>query len=168
MAAISLWPWKVLVNSSAPSAAYMHRWTGSALVQLKAPSHYLNQFWVIVNWNLRNKFQWNFNQNTKFLIYQNSSEYICCEMVTILSRGSELISWGQATISCQTTICTPEEPIHYASQSFGVIVLFMIIHITYSYVYMFWMTIVFNWKFDYLLYFISFFLQYFCKCILMW
>ena len=25
-----------------------------------APSHYLNQCWVIVNWTLRNKFEWNF------------------------------------------------------------------------------------------------------------
>ena len=30
------------------------------------PNHYLNQCWVIVNWILRNKLQWNFNQNTKF------------------------------------------------------------------------------------------------------
>ena len=54
-----------------PSAACMCQWTGSVLVQimacrLLAPSHYLNQCWVIVNWTIRNKLQWNFNQNTKF------------------------------------------------------------------------------------------------------
>ena len=27
------------------------------------PSHHLNQCWVIVNWTLRNKLQWNCNQN---------------------------------------------------------------------------------------------------------
>ena len=29
---------------------------------LSAPSHYLNQYWNIVNSNLRNKLQWNFNR----------------------------------------------------------------------------------------------------------
>ena len=29
------------INSSPPSAAYMRRWTGSSLVQIMAPSHYL-------------------------------------------------------------------------------------------------------------------------------
>ena len=41
----------------------------STLVQvmtwcLKAPSHYLNQCWLLANWTLCNKLQWNFNQNT--------------------------------------------------------------------------------------------------------
>ena len=27
--------------------------------------HYLTQCWVIIDWTLRNKLQWNFNQNTK-------------------------------------------------------------------------------------------------------
>ena len=53
------------VNSFPLSAAYMRRWTGSALVQVMAsclflaPSHYLNQCSLIVNWTLRNKLQWN-------------------------------------------------------------------------------------------------------------
>ena len=33
-----------------------------------APSHYLNQCWVIVKWPLRNKLQWNFNQNKNIFI----------------------------------------------------------------------------------------------------
>ena len=32
---------------------------------LSAPNHYLKQCWAIVNCNLRNKLQWNFNPNTK-------------------------------------------------------------------------------------------------------
>ena len=51
------------------------------------PSHYLNQCWVIVNWTLWNKVQWNFNQNTKLFIQKNASENIVCEMASILSRG---------------------------------------------------------------------------------
>ena len=47
-----------------------------------APSNYLNQCWVIVNWILGNKLQWNFNQNRKCSI---SYENIGCEIAAILS-----------------------------------------------------------------------------------
>ena len=33
-----------------------------------APSHYLNQCWNIVNWTIRNKLQWNINQNSNIFI----------------------------------------------------------------------------------------------------
>ena len=57
--------------SSPPSAAYMRKWNGSALVQIRlvafsAPSNYQNQCWVIVNWTRRDKLQWNFSQITIF------------------------------------------------------------------------------------------------------
>ena len=54
-------------------------------VAYSAPSHYINQCCVIVNWNLRNKLQWNVNQNTKHFIHENSSENIVCEMEAIVS-----------------------------------------------------------------------------------
>ena len=38
-----------------------------------APSHYLNQCWVTVNWTLRNNLQWNCNQNIKLFIHENES-----------------------------------------------------------------------------------------------
>ena len=38
-----------------------------------APSHYLNQCWLIVNWTHMSKLQWNFNQNTKLFIHKNAS-----------------------------------------------------------------------------------------------
>ena len=56
-----------------------------------APSHYLNQCWVIANWTLRNKIQRNFNQNTKQFIHGNASENIVCKIATILSGGDELV-----------------------------------------------------------------------------
>ena len=71
----------------------MRRWIGSALVQMMAwrllgakPLSYY-QCWVIVNWTLRNKLQWNFVQNTKLFIHKNAFENIICEMAAILSRG---------------------------------------------------------------------------------
>ena len=51
-----------------------------------APSHYLNQCWIIANWTLRNKFQWNFNRNSNIFIHENAIESVVCEMAFILSR----------------------------------------------------------------------------------
>ena len=62
-------------------------WFRQWLVAYWAPSHYLNQCWVIVNENLRNKVQWNFNQNKKLFIHENAFENVVCEMADILSRG---------------------------------------------------------------------------------
>ena len=70
----------------------MRQWIRSALVQIiwlvahSVPSRYLNQCCVIVDWALRNKLQWNYNQNTKLVIHENASENVC-EMTAILSRG---------------------------------------------------------------------------------
>ena len=58
----------------------------SDLVAYLTPSHYQNQCWVIVNWALRNKLQWNWNQNTKLFIHENAYEYIFSEMAAILPR----------------------------------------------------------------------------------
>ena len=38
------------------------------------PSHYLHQWWDIVNWTSRNTFQWQFNQNPYILIHKNAFE----------------------------------------------------------------------------------------------
>ena len=80
------------INSSPPNAAYMHQWIQSSSVKIMAcrllgPSQYLNQCWVIVNWTLRNKLQWNFDRNSKLSIHENAPENIGCEMAAILSRG---------------------------------------------------------------------------------
>ena len=51
-----------------------------------ALSHYLNLGWIIVNWTLRNKFQWNFNQNSYIFIQENAFEKVVWKMAAILSR----------------------------------------------------------------------------------
>ena len=61
-------------------------WFRQWLVAYSVPSHYLNQCWIIVNWTLRNKLQWNFNQNTKLFIHGNASENIICEMAAIINK----------------------------------------------------------------------------------
>ena len=54
--------------------------------RLDGASHYLKQYWIIVNWALGNKLQWNFNRNSKFFVQENSLEHVVCEMASILSR----------------------------------------------------------------------------------
>ena len=72
--------WHICVSESCQ--LWFRKW----LVAYSAPSHYLNQCWIIYNWTLTYIFQWNFNQNTKLFIHENASENIICEMAAILSR----------------------------------------------------------------------------------
>ena len=60
-----------------PGANYVTSWLPNS-PQLTAPSHYLNQCWLIVNWTLRNKLQWNFNWNSKVFIDENKFENAIC------------------------------------------------------------------------------------------
>ena len=62
-------------------------WFRWRLAACLVPSHYQNQCWLFVNWTLRNKRQWNSNQNTKFFIDENTFEKAVCKMVVILFRG---------------------------------------------------------------------------------
>ena len=75
-------------NSLRPSDAYMRQLTNHHrfrwwLVAWTAPSQYLNQNWNIINWNFRNKPQWNFNRNSNIFIQENAFENIVCEMASI-------------------------------------------------------------------------------------
>ena len=44
------------------------QWWKWWIVAYSAPSHYLNQYCVVVNWNLSNKLWWNFNWNSEMFI----------------------------------------------------------------------------------------------------
>ena len=81
-------------NSSSSCAGYMCQWTGLA------PSHYLNQCWLVVNWTPRNKLQWNINQNKKKFIHENVSESIICNMAAILSSVSFMYTGPELSHHC--------------------------------------------------------------------
>ena len=51
-----------------------------------SPGHYLNQWWNIVNWTLKNKHQWDFNRNSYIFIQENAFENVVWKMAAILSR----------------------------------------------------------------------------------
>ena len=84
----SIHPSALPFKSSPPSAAYMRQWIGSALFQIMA-CHLFGAKPLskpMLDWTLRNKWQWNLNQNKKLFIHKNASESIVCEMAAILSR----------------------------------------------------------------------------------
>ena len=60
---------------------WFRKWLGAWLV----PRHYLNQWWHIVNYTIRNTFQWNIIWNSKGFIPENAIENVVCEMAAILS-----------------------------------------------------------------------------------
>ena len=49
-------------------------------------NQYLIQSWNIVDWTLRNKHQWDFNQNAYISIRENSFQNVVCVMASTLSR----------------------------------------------------------------------------------
>ena len=70
----------------------MRQETGSVLVQvmtcrLTAPSHYLSQYWLNVNWTLRNKLHWYFKRHSIIFIEENTFENVVCDFPAKLSRG---------------------------------------------------------------------------------
>ena len=78
------------INSLRPDDAYIHKkthqhWFRQWLVAWSVPSHCLNQCWGIVNWTLRNKLQWNFNQNSQLFIHKDAFENVVWKMAAILS-----------------------------------------------------------------------------------
>ena len=57
------------------------RWFRWWFVDCSSPSHYLNQCWIFANDTIRNKFQWNSNQDSHvFPIHKNTFENVGCKM----------------------------------------------------------------------------------------
>ena len=59
------------------SESSQHRFR-SWFVACSAPSHYLNQCWLIANRNPVNKFQWNSYQNSIIFYQENAFEIVVC------------------------------------------------------------------------------------------
>ena len=67
-----------------------HYWFRWRRVACSMPSHYMNQYWLIINWIHRNKLQWHSNQNTKRFVHENAFENAdwkwrpCCFGLSVL------------------------------------------------------------------------------------
>ena len=84
-------------------------WFETPCRSLWRQSNDLNICWLFVNWTLRNKLQWNLNQNTKRFIQEHAFENVVCEMAVILSRERWV---NQCTKLCKDSQSTrePETP----------------------------------------------------------
>ena len=118
-----------------PSAAYMRQWIRWALVQMMACHLFgakllSKPMLVVINWTLKNKLQWNFDQNAKLFIHENASENNICKMAAILSRGRWVNSWwprdaiwrqeSRSTL-VQVMACCLTAPSHYLNQCWLII-----------------------------------------------
>ena len=64
-----------------------HHWFKQWLVAWPVRSHDLNQCWIIVDWTVGNKRQWNLNQNSSICIQENAFKNVVWKkMAAILSR----------------------------------------------------------------------------------
>ena len=81
-----------LFNSLRPGDAIWQHRTGSTLAQvmaccLTAPSHYLNQYWLIINWILWHLPKTNFIENTQDVNSSNEFEKIFFKIPSTYLRG---------------------------------------------------------------------------------
>ena len=74
-------------------------WFRWCLVTYSAPSHYLNQCWVIVNWTLGDKLQWYFNQNTKPFIHEKEFKLSSVKRRPFCPGGDELTWYSVMCLS---------------------------------------------------------------------
>ena len=64
-------------------------------VTCSAPSHYLNQCWLIVNWTPVNKFQWNLNRNSIIFVQENAFENVVCQNGGHFVQGGDALKDGK-------------------------------------------------------------------------
>ena len=79
------------------------------------PSNYLNQCWNIVNWNLRNKLQWNFNRNSKIT---NQKSQLCYGFIRIMFP-LPLLTFSMTSFDSQCGLSLRTRPLASASESSG-------------------------------------------------
>ena len=110
-------------NSSPPSAVYIRKCIGLVLVQITGcrlfgakPLSKPILSYCIVDWTLRNKYQWNCFQNTKFFIHKKASENIVCEMPAILSRG-RWVKWYSPPTFTSTCASSWDSNVQYINLS---------------------------------------------------
>ena len=68
-----------------------HHWLRQWLVSFSWPSHYLNQYWLIVKSTIGSTFQWNWNHNTKIFIFKKMhAKMSSAKMAAILFKNALL------------------------------------------------------------------------------
>ena len=76
------------------------------IVAWSAPSNYLKQWWIIVNWTHGNKLRWICNRNSNIFIEENAFENVVCKMSAILCRCQCVNSRDFMTINTRWLMMT--------------------------------------------------------------
>ena len=117
-------------KSSRSSDAYMCRYRPS-LVETMAysvPSHYLNQYWLVVSLNFCNKLQSKF-QNTKFFIHENYRKYhlqngdlfVAASCVNSLRPSNSIWRLRSGRTLARIIACCLPTPSHHPSKCWHII-----------------------------------------------
>ena len=113
-----MWPFNYTLASPGARSAVLthlllvlHICVSKWLVAYSTPSHYLNQCWVIVNWTLRNKLQWNLKKlNLWFIkmclkVPRNGSHFVQGRWVNLKVRVTYIRN-PNLVISVPVDICS--------------------------------------------------------------
>ena len=75
--------------------------------------------WIIVNWTLRNKLQWNLTRNSNIFIQENAFESVVCEMASICLGLNVLAKAAHSHNSLTACVCvfnglwlSPDGPVY--------------------------------------------------------
>ena len=92
---------------------YVVNWVRQRLFTCSTPSLYLNLWWLTVNWTfMRNKFQWNFNQNTTMFIDKYVFKCVVHKTVSILSMPQCANCLAQYILYASSTALTHRYALH--------------------------------------------------------
>ena len=108
---------------------WFRRW----LVAYSAPTHCLNQFWVVVNWTFRNKLHWNFNKIQNFSFMKMHPKASSAKWRPFCPGGDELtvplcvVHSGPPgpAYPPQAAVCGHQEEIEYLSSRHEVYAVFV-------------------------------------------
>ena len=100
---------------------HQHWFRLSVVITYSAPSHYLNQCWIIDNWTPGNNLHIDFNQNAHFFIAQeNASGCGICKIFIILLR----LQCAKLNLFSRENVCIQRKHICYEWHCFLITMMF--------------------------------------------
>ena len=80
------------------------------LVGAKPLSEPMLEYCYFSNWNLSNKLQWNFNQNSNIFIQESALKNVVCEMASNLSRPQCVKTFSMSKTVTKFCLFQPRSP----------------------------------------------------------
>ena len=105
-------PFCLGLNVLSLTDAHMPQWTGTSLVHVTwpvaclAPSHYMYQWWLIVNLILMNRLQWNFNQNLHIFLQENAFKNVWKNFNHFVQASMCLLKFDATYLNFSASFCS--------------------------------------------------------------